>query len=199
MSGRENSFGIGSSYSAAAALLQTFKELSNCLPHFHTSGETFPFHPDEPDKLEAFVERNDEVLSGSADSIHEQTFNVAFHRVELGVLNCNFFPGFQSEQRFHRAGRARVNRHDTIQSAVPEQERDSYWNHHGVPLAVRHSEVAQGLHAARNAAIVLPWIAEENGTSVTDTRQLSICLLEQVLVCFRQMCVAEIAELRRGW
>src|SRR5215475_1951411 len=187
------------SHSAAASFLQTFQELSNLLPHFHTSGETFPSHPDEPDKLEAFVDWNDEVLFGGAYPIYEQAFNVTLHRAELGIFSRNLLPRIQSEHGLHRACGARVNRHDAIHCGVLEQEHDSDGNHHSVPLAIGHPELAQNLHLARNAAILLPRIAEKNRACVTDAHQFSIRLLDQMLVRFRQMSVAEIAELRRGW
>src|SRR5215471_1312173 len=187
------------SHSAAATFLQTFQELSNLLPHFHASGETFPFNPDEPDKLEALVDWNDEMFSGGAYAIHEQPFNVTLHRAELGIFSRNLLPHIQSEHGLHRAGRARVNCHDAIHCAVLEQERDSDGNHHSVPLAVGHLELTQNLNLARNAAILLSRITEKNRACVTDAHQFSIRLLDQMLVRFRQMCVAEITEFRRGW
>ena len=177
-----------------AASLQTGEELVDVLPDFGSSGEAAPMQADETDEMKTFVDGYDVVLGRRADAIDEEGFDIGFHRLERGMLGRDLGPGFQAEQRFNGAGGAGVHGHHPAFRGVVVEEGQVDGDHERFPLQIRHLEVGESPYATGNAEVVGSGLAaEEHGATVAGAGNLTLAMVQQMLVCRCYLDAAELA------
>lgn len=177
-----------------AASFQTREELIDVLPDFGSSGEAAPMQADETDEMETFVDGYDVVLGRRADAIDEKGFDIGFHRLEREMLGRDLGPGFQTEQRLNGAGGTGVHGHHPTFCGVVVEEGKVDGNHERFPLQVRHLKVGESAYATRNAKVVGSGLAtEEHGATVARAGNLTLAMVQQMLVCNCDLGAAEFA------